>query len=534
MTLLICTCMWSVWAATKIQAWYRSAKQTSVFKGMRAKVVRIQRTVRDWLERKHAASLLRQEGEQTSVLQLERKVIIIQACYRGWMQRRRFTCLLTHVHDMQRTWRAKVSHNKFLRMRSAALKIQRAWRAYSANSASLRNTINSLVRLQAWWRGVLVRIPVRRLVSAVTIISRNYRAYVQRRFYRNLRTSVVRLQALARGKLARRKFSAYQDAALRIQRCFRCWVKKQKRAAEVLQVEMDSASRIQQAWRTHRSRLLGVKAAVKIQNAYKGHVQRKVYLECRARIIKLQSVVRMQVTRRQFLNYRYGAQKIQRAFRQWIVRRMSVRTVSAIVIQCAWRGYWSRKRQFQAALVIQRVFRAWSHSKRTVAALKLQAGFRGFRTRYYVRMWERAALVIQRHFRLYVARVKQKKLERIAATKIQMCWRGYVARECLIKAGMMCKRNTEYTLDTKAGMKALQIIRAAIQMRQQRKWFILHRSSAVRIQKWWRSRLTAKLKAVVNIQRHFRGWIAWLSYRRFRRSVILLQAHSQPTYNFMG
>ncbi|XP_055950356.1 abnormal spindle-like microcephaly-associated protein homolog isoform X2 [Argiope bruennichi] len=157
-----------------------------------------------------------------------------------------------------------------------------------------------------------------------------------------------------------------------------------------------------------------------------------------------------------------------------------------------------------------------------------------------------AIIKIQRFLRSYIMR-KRKEKEEAAAVCIQRCWRMFSAKkelECLRQAKHMKYLNEKASVIQAAYRKfraaryqqkhiyASIVLQSHIRKWLERKKYVMVRSSAIKIQQWWRARLVGKevrlsflvkKQLITLLQSHVRRLIAQKDFKIKRESAILIQ-----------
>ncbi|XP_041967019.1 unconventional myosin-Va-like [Alosa sapidissima] len=144
---------------------------------LRAACIRIQKTIRCWLQRK-------------KYLRMRRAAVTIQRHVRGH-QARRLALFLRHsraavvIQKYQRMWAAR---RKFQRKRAIALLLQRLYRGYAARREHQRMLYERKVcLLQRWVKGWHARVRYRRVRAAVVLLQSCVRRMLARRELKRLR-----------------------------------------------------------------------------------------------------------------------------------------------------------------------------------------------------------------------------------------------------------------------------------------------------------------------------------------------------------
>ncbi|XP_017230956.1 uncharacterized protein LOC108205485 isoform X2 [Daucus carota subsp. sativus] len=221
------------------------------------------------------------------------------------------------------------------------------------------------------------------------------------------------------------------------------------------------------------------KAATSIQLSWKSFVSRNNFRRQHSAAIIIQRYYRGWVLRRGFLNQKHAAITIQSMLR---------------CIKCC-RDFQCYKIATKSAIIIQSVLRGW--------IARRQASRRRYRI-----------LMIQGHWRAWLAQKKISNSRKVAATQIQRCVRGWIARKRLVGSSSLYK-TASYGYISKIGRHDFQSRELKI---------VLH--SILKLQLWWRHNLLAKarINSVVTIQAHVRGWIVRQEATRKRQCIVLIQS----------
>ncbi|XP_058093906.1 uncharacterized protein LOC131239954 isoform X2 [Magnolia sinica] len=205
----------------KLQRWW---KRVLFLKSRTSSAIVIQSHMRGWVARREADS----KRHNIVVIQKSFAAIKIQSHWRCWLMRRDFLCQREAIIKIQCGFRFLKCFKTFQRYRLAAVEIQRFIRGHIARSrllgaSSLCSGIHrahliqirwssiqslemkillcSVVKLQRWWKRVLVLMS--RKKSAV-IIQSHIRGWIARRKASRARRRIVVVQSYWKGYLARK------------------------------------------------------------------------------------------------------------------------------------------------------------------------------------------------------------------------------------------------------------------------------------------------------------------------------------------
>ncbi|ELK24909.1 Abnormal spindle-like microcephaly-associated protein like protein [Myotis davidii] len=498
-----------------------------------------------WREHRLRADLRRHQER-------DRAARTIQAAVLGFLTRRRLRKDAQAALVVQRRWRRLCRRRAALRAEreqlekaqsQAASVIQRNWRRYSARKQFLRLRHYSVV-LQSRRRMVAAVASYRRHLWAAATIQRHWRACVRR-------------------KQDQQSYRALRASCLVIQSAFREW-RARKRARE------DQAATALQAWyRAHREvrRYRHVRACVVlIQARFRGFRARKLYQRKKASVLTIQQRWRAHLQgkaeRARFLQARAAALRLQAALRAARARDQCIQTRAACVLQAYWRMRRERARflslrqtvirlqalvrkhqQLQkyrkmknAALVIQVHFRAYvaarraraSYQETRAAVLVLQSACRGMLARRRFRLARTSVVKIQSHCRACIARRRFLSLKH-AAVQLQSIVRMRRARAQYLRLRAAAlftqrryralktaaRRREEYWRVRAACIRLQALARGHLVRRQLR----LQSSAAVTLQSCFRMRAARRRflrvrRAALVIQRAYRARQAWLCHRK--------------------
>nr|XP_045613042.1 abnormal spindle-like microcephaly-associated protein homolog isoform X2 [Procambarus clarkii] len=528
-------------SAIKIQRWVRSVHKTrehhTQYLAMRAATITLQASVRGMLVRREIAH---QRCAQVK----------IAAVFRGWLLRRTYQKVVHKTVTIQRWWRSvkltREGMKNFAVTKNAIITIQAFTRG-----ALLRATIsrqkNAAVKIQSHVRGWMARREYHKVTCSVLLLQRWWRGHKETKKlqleYHTKRNAVITLQRHYRGRIARKEYLKQRRAIIKMQACTRCWL-AQRNYVQILKATLN----IQHWW----------KAVIK------GREQRKKYQTLRISCITLQASLRGMLTRKKILQQHRAAVRLQTCIRQWLARKHFLRKVQSIIIIQKWwrsvkmaktlqcrfiaikkatlvlqshtRGMLVRqsiRKQHLAATKIQSYIRCWSaqrkYHKKMEAVVKLQRYWRGacltLRTREQFIYMQRAAVIVQAAWRKHKTRTLLKQIK--AAQIIQAYVRGWQVRRTIRQEKR--KLYLEHvTRVTKAHLAATVIQRSF------RRWQTMVRvqqtmGSLIKLQRWVRAVLQRSLylrqrSSAIIIQRAWRSKLECLKEDRRQRAATVLQA----------
>ncbi|TYI04407.1 hypothetical protein ES332_A10G015400v1 [Gossypium tomentosum] len=447
----------------------------------------IQSCVRRWIAQRRA-------------LRCRYLTVAIQRHCRGWLARKDLLKQRNAVIKIQRAIRCVICQKAFHLQKLAAIEIQRAIRgqisrkkllgasSFCAASASsygcnmskgffqsfeLKLVITSVLKLQRWWRSVLL---LKLRTKSAIIIQSHSRGWIAKQKAYIERHCIVLLQRHCRGWLVRKDFSLKRDSVIKIQRAIRCLI-------------------CQKAFHLHKL------AAIDIQRVIRGQLSRSRLLGASSFHVATAGSYNCKMSKGFFQSFELklvitSVLKLQRWWRG--VMLLKLRTKSAIIIQSHARGWIPKRetcRQKHCIVVIQRQSRGWLVRKdvllRRDAVIKIQRAIR--------------SLICQKAFHL----------QKLAAIDIQSVIRGQIARSTLLGA----------TSVQAAGGGACNCNMAGGFFRSFELTLVI--ISVLKLQRWWRGVLLLKSRArsVIIIQTHARGWIARQKVYRKRTCIVVIQSY---------
>ncbi|NWI45167.1 ASPM protein, partial [Picathartes gymnocephalus] len=556
-----------------IQGAFRGMRTRRLIRTMNESAVIVQRRFRTFLERKRflsiksAAVVIQRKYRATKLANIQRQkylsllnaAIIIQSAYRGFVVRKKMQQMHQAATVIQAVLRMRRIYTSYQALRLASVIIQQRYRAYREGKRVREKYLklyNSVLVLQAAYRGMRTRCFLKRQHEAAITVQRNYRMYRQYCHYRRVQWAAQLIQSRYRAhrlrKIALQRYTLLKKAATRIQRAFR-----DMRARKQQQEMHHAATVVQKNFKAfrERQRYLSLKAATLVfQRRYRAlALARQHAFEyhslCRA-AIHIQAVYRGVRVRRSLKHMHSAACTIQAAYRMLRDRRayQNMR-IAAMVIQNHYRSYLEGKNQRRKYLTMK------------YSVLVIQAAYRGMKARQELKILCVSAVVIQSSYRMYVQRRCYKQLC-WAATVTQQRFRAKMAREaamrnyaeirkaviCLQAAFRARKARQLYKADVAARRiqsflwmcverrrflaqkSAAVVIQSMFRCQRARTRYTLIRSSAVAVQRWYRSCLRAhsqraeylaQRQAIVVIQSAFRAMKARKAARQLRAARMI-------------
>ncbi|NXF18435.1 ASPM protein, partial [Rhodinocichla rosea] len=540
-------------AVLHIQAAFRGMKTRRLIRTMNESAVIIQRRFRTFLERKRflsiksAAIVIQRKYRATKLANIQRQkylsllnaTVIIQSAYRGFVVRKKMQQMHQAATVIQAMVRMHKIYTSYQALRLASVIIQQRYRAYREGRHEREKYLklyNSVLLLQAAYRGMKTRCFLKRQHEAALTIQRNYRMHRQYCHYRRVQWAAQLIQRRYRAhrlrKIAVEHYTSLKKAATYIQRAFReMRVRKQQRemhhAATVLQKNF-------KAFR-ERQKYLSLKAATLVfQRRYRALVLARrdalEYHSLRRAAVHIQAVYRGVRVRRSLKHMHSAASTIQAAYRMLRDRRayQNMR-IAAMLIQNYYRCYLKGKNQRKKYLTMKN------------SVLVIQAAYRGMKARQELKLLHVSAVVIQSSYRMYVQRRCYKQLC-WAATVTQQKFRAKMAREAAMRNYAEIRKAVICLQAAFRARKARQLYKANVAARRiqsllrmcvQRRRFLAQKSAAVRIQSVFRGRSARTRYALlrssaVAVQRWYRSCLRARAqraqYLAQRQAVVVIQS----------
>ncbi|NXV95028.1 ASPM protein, partial [Calonectris borealis] len=468
-------------AASVIQTWYRahvtSKKAAASFQRMRLAAIVLQSAYRGMEARKKAHIL--------------RSVIKIQSCYRAYIVQKRFKNLKDATVKIQAFVKMRQAHKHYCALREATLYVQRRYRSHRYAlqlKEDYRKLKGACVRIQAVVRGYLVRKQIQRWRETVIFLQAHYRMRRDRQHYLSIRSAAVVIQkhyrAYEKQLCQRQEFLQVKKAAVCLQAAYRGYKARKK-----LKCEHRAAIKIQTAFRAHAARMkykAMVQASIVIQRWYRtyktGNRQRLNFLMTRVAVLSLQAAFRGWKVRKQIRRQFVAASKIQSAFRTFMaLKKFRLMNRAVLTIQ----------KHYRARVIGQKQQQEYVQLRNSVVCL--QAIWRGKTVRKTIQKKHNLATIIQSFYRMHVNQLKYKKL-RQATLVIQKYFRAYC----------MKKKQRAIYLKTKAAVLVLQSAYRGMTVRKQ---------------------LSKLNKAATTIQAAFKSYLIKKDYERLRSAAIVVQRH---------
>ncbi|CAO2637108.1 Abnormal spindle-like microcephaly-associated protein homolog [Lemmus lemmus] len=519
----------------RLQAHIRKHQQLQKYKKIKKAAIVIQTHFRASISAREALA---------SYQKTRSSVIVLQSACRGMRARKMFSHTLASVIKIQSYYRAYVSRKNFQNFRKAAIKLQSVVRMNQTRKRYLHLRAAALF-IQRWYCSQKMAVRKRREYTQMRVscikLQAYFRGYLVRKQMRLQNKAVISLQSYIRMWRMRQRYLKMCKAAAVIQSFYCAYKAQVRQRTKFLQVK-GAAICLQAAFRGYKVRQIIKRqstAALTIQRVFKGYSQRRKFQTVLQSAVKIQRWYRACMiaydVRTQFLKTRVAVVSLQSAYRGWRVRQQLRREHGAAVkIQSTFRMVLAQN-QFKlwrrAAIVLQQHVRAWAAGRRQRleyaelrrAVLVFQATWKGKMLRRQIERQHRCAALIQSYYRMHVQRRKWKTMK-AAALQIQVCYRTYkVGREqrrlfLETKAAVIilqsAYRGMKVRREIKECNKAAVTLQSKFRAYRSRKKYTSYRTSAVVIQRWYRSsKITAQQhqqylnlkKTAIKVQALYRG-----------------------------
>ncbi|XP_030062606.1 LOW QUALITY PROTEIN: abnormal spindle-like microcephaly-associated protein [Microcaecilia unicolor] len=493
-------------ACIKIQKWYKSCKIShnirASFLRKRSAAVTIQRAFRHWV-------VQRQHQKHTAA-------ILIQSTFRKYRAQKQFRCVKNALRTIQQHYRARVTGKRvrqnYLRLYTSVLKLQAAWRG-SMLRKHVQKQHQAAVIIQSYYRMHVSLTKFRTMRSAAVAIQKHFRAYrIRKEHCLNLKTmkAALVLQAAYRGMKVRKKRNRLNKAATTIQAAYKAFMLRKR------YVKLRTATVAIQHW----YRL------VRHTNS-----QRQEFLCMKNAVIKMQAIYRGMKTRRQIHRMHLAATSIQSVFRmyQLHVKYQEIR-IAAAVIQVNYRAYCEGKKNREKYLKLKK------------STIHLQAIFRGKKTRQRLKQLNDAAVVIQSYYQMYKQCRYFKNLVKVTKW-VQLHYRAckktsmQVHKYRLMKSSAICIQSAFRGMKTRRHMKAMHLAASVVQRRVksylERKKYLSLKKASILVQQRYRLKILAQYqrqkyiclcKAAIAIQATYRGFKVRREIQQMHKAATVIQA----------
>lgn len=349
--------------------------------------------------------------------------IVIQRNVRPYLFRRNVElsapvrqAMAESIVHIQALWRGRMQHAKFLELRESTVIIQSAWRGFfdRRNYQAVRDRLDleawAAVKIQSHWRSHMHCVHYAALQRSCLSIQRHWRMVTERESFISMRESACVIQVHVRRRLAEQAASDRLSAIVHIQAVWRRHV-VQKYFENVCEssIVIQKYFRGQQATNVAQRRL---NAIVVIQRCFRARRQEQI--EVMSQTLR-EHTNGLYATMYEYSRRISAAMKIQRSWRayssareqEWRVRMLQEQQEWAVVvIQAAIRGHMARRRFIICREMCVKIERAWRNHKRYEdMKTSILSSYRFSKARVALKLeYEEAAIVIQTHFKGYHVR----------------------------------------------------------------------------------------------------------------------------------
>ncbi|XP_063422495.1 abnormal spindle-like microcephaly-associated protein homolog [Mytilus trossulus] len=415
--------------------------------------------------------------------------ITIQSTVRSYLQQQTYHQIIKSIRTIQSKYRAyklkQKCRSEYVEKKMAAITIQSAIRMISARKNFKRE--KAALKIQTTWRMYTCKKLLKKQLSSVVKIQTFYRMVCQIRKFKQVKKSAVTLQ---------RYFSAYL---------------LMRKDRETYQKQLQSCLKVQRWWKAliELKKAKQNEAAINIQAAFRGFVQKKLYVNTRRHVIRLQALVRRCLAINQYKKQKQAVFKIQ----EWYRRHL-------LLVKCQKEF----RQQKQSVVYLQSCIRRWQCMKEyqnmKTSVIKIQSSVRTFLAVTSYNKKKNAVAVIQKHYHAWsVMKIEKRKYDEIkqACVVIQSYWRGRKVRQTFVKMN-----------------KAAIVIQAKFRGQIARNYYLCLKEFVIVCQRRLRTKLQERMereerirktKAATVIQTIFRGFIEKQRYRRSMCSIVKLQTN---------
>ncbi|XP_061680252.1 abnormal spindle-like microcephaly-associated protein isoform X2 [Syngnathoides biaculeatus] len=535
---------------------YRITKDFELYKERNRAAVKIQMVVKRFLQRCR--------GKKQNAAS-----IVIQSAWRGFVTRKKLQMKKeAELHIIQNRaatiiqaqWKMFSAMKYYQQLRYKAIVVQAQWRMKRAacTYAKIYWATTVMQRyLRAWILARKVRKSYLTLRTAVMKIQRGYRLWKIQKTQRENHAARV-LQTTFRKwymeKITKRTAAAIKiQSFFRMQRCFHEYRKMQRSA---LLIQARYRGHIQRCrFRRHKQQH---NSAIVIQSAFRGHRVRKQAMRMKNASVLIQrwyrASARRDVERQIFFKMRSAARTIQVAYRRkQTCEVLKKQHTAATIIQAAFRKFVTQRRYLalrKATVTIQYKYRGSVLARQTKAefealrkaVLNVQSYWRGRADRVMIKNFHQCATLNRAHYFRYKAQgaFRSKKL---AAVIIQRHYRAYVAgkktRKVFLQKRTACVvieagfRGMKVRKDLRKRHNAATVIQSTVRMYLSKKKYIVIQSAVIIIQSHYRALLHCRTqqhkykeqkKAALKLQAVYRGWREREEFKKRNNAATVIQA----------
>ncbi|KAG9454074.1 hypothetical protein H6P81_006978 [Aristolochia fimbriata] len=316
------------WAAMTIQSHFRGWTERKSYSKIKAATLLLQSYLRGWMARVRYALMVEICREARANELRTKAATRIQSHWQGHAVRKYFLDLKKATVNIQKNLRRAKCWNEFKQYRYAVAIIQAFARGQLArrrllgssairlsrshgSSDELQIFLSSVLKLQTWWRRVL--LDQRKIKSAI-IVQSHWRGWIARQEAKKIRHSVIIIQSHWRGLLRRRDVIRLREAIFKIQVVTHDFNQRRARVQTVNNLlgepqnpikqnpvterQLHSVLKLQRWWRTILLSKSRTKSAVIIQSHFRGWKARLEASKRRYRILIIQSYMKGYLVRK--------------------------------------------------------------------------------------------------------------------------------------------------------------------------------------------------------------------------------------------
>ncbi|XP_077308892.1 abnormal spindle-like microcephaly-associated protein [Lithobates pipiens] len=540
--------------AIRIQSAFRNHKALVLYSSQQAAARKIQAWYRSSVDRRHT---------RTSFLKLRRAAIVIQAGYRGMSERKNLKVIPRAATVIQSNYRMYTQKKYYKSLLKATQTVQQRYRAKKAGEQDLycyQATKNSVVLIQAAFRGMKVRRQLKKMHCAATAIQRFVKGYFERKKYLKLRSATVFFQRRYRASVLARSFLAYRKPVMCFQSAYRGCKEQQRLEFRMYRLQNSygcqrTSSVLHQNYYIYQTYVLRERecylrlqnAAVVLQASYRGMKSRRNISKMHNAATIIQAFYRMHRQRKSYLIILQATKTLQLHFRAALLKKETVKQYNNLMdvvlsIQQSFRA--KKSREIRAAVVIQTTWKMYRERraflKAKSAVVSLQAAFRGYKTRKRHKLLVASACHVQSWYRrcckVHLHRVQYLSMQ-TSAIVIQSAFRGWVARK-RVKQERAARILQSYYRMAVCRKSFLQLRASAIKlqtsyrMQKTMHMYKKQRAAALIIQKWYKSLLTMRCqraaflnarKQIILVQAAVRRFNAKRLFKRIQHAALMSQ-----------
>jgi abnormal spindle-like microcephaly-associated protein len=514
-----------LWGATKIQAVVRGIAIRKCRAEQIAASVQIQRIWRGFMCQVHLHVALL---DVVTVQSVARR-------YNAAKLRSQKMASIVKLQQFVRTRRAvrilqkKVNDKRIQRQQDTAVVLmQRLARGRLARQ-SIANNVVSCIRIQAAFRGFLIRLNAKGANTSALVLQTKWRQYMQRKNFANSRRAIVAIQRFSRRRLKQNERQLADSSAVLIQAVWRQFTKRMDYHDAIFSaITIQSIFRQKLAARATATRMKAVVVIQKHVRMWKASqvaelekMKHRALVQAereRDSVIRIQSVARRMISVAHVKNVR-EIQENNAATLWWagIIIQTFTHVCLAKSFTCAVRRDRIARCERKSAIILQSIARrflslAEAHRRRGLrhsAAIRLQTMWRGSAATKQLKAYVAAASVLQRVFRGFKIRTEMKRLS-VNARIVQSAWRLFLFQKS-------------------ASIEAVTTMQRMMRGAKVRSEMRMLTSKAQKVQATWRmlqmkNKYKSTLHSIVVIQSLARRHVAEASVGVKNASVLTVQA----------